>query len=253
MNRISQKLWQSPIYWAVEPANYINQQGGWTPLRWISPSPNMCEIPKRNPGENVLWNLLWNVLAPFIFGAHTFGWIYDIWGMDYLFGGSVLTGDLLSLAPLFWDRAMQKKIQTVGYSSMVLPKWVSNEPQSWSKYSSNYLDILETIRHPSIPCWHLISVMAIATCLQPILSIPQRYSRSSQFHHQKTWFLLYSHSHPPHDGSQRSCRLKPTCTPLTWRRRNSARWSYAKMGRQSTRPPLRRPSWEKKPNGNHGR
>lgn len=32
-----------------------------------------------------------------------------------------------------------KKIQTVGYSSMVLPKWVSNEPQSWSKYSSNYL------------------------------------------------------------------------------------------------------------------
>jgi hypothetical protein len=25
------------------------------------------------------------------------------------------------------------------------------------------------------------------------------------------------------------------------------------MGRQSTRPPLRRPSWAKKPNGNHGR
>ena len=249
----------------------------------------MCEIPKRNPGENVLWNLLWNVLALFIFGAHTFGWIYEIWGMDYLFGASVLTGDLLSLAPLFWDRATQKK-----YKQSDIPAWCCrNGFQMSRKVDLNilqtiYIDILETIRHPSIPCWHLISVMAIATCLvwrenttgnpwcspsdmgaefprfddkgkvcrcscrpnhlglnlylQPILSIPQRYSRSSQFHHQKSWFLLYSHSHPPHDESQRSCRLKPTCAPLTWRRRNSARWSYAKMGRQSTRPPLRRPS-----------
>ena len=44
-----------------------------------------------------------------------------------------------------------------------------------------------------------------------------------------------------------------TCIPLKWRRSNSACWSYAKMGRQSTRPPLRTPSWAKKPKGNHGR
>ena len=83
----------------------------------------------------------------FIFGAHTFGWIYDIWGMDYLFGGSVLEICWVWLR-CFETEPRKKKILTVGYSSMVLPKWVSNEPQSWS------------IQHPSIPCWHLISVMA---------------------------------------------------------------------------------------------